>query len=124
MLKNNGGIPESVTVGGEEYKIEVRENVLFKGSTAWGLLDRRLHLISLSRGLCDVELKKTLFHEISHIISHEGHLDLGEDQCDRLGKAMIMFILENPELILALLGIPEEEEQDMVYQIETSNSGE
>jgi len=105
LTKNNGGMPDSVTVGGEEYKVIVRDTVLFSGSTAWGTVDYKKHLISLVSDLCDVEMKKTLFHEISHIISRDEHLSLEEDQCDRLGKAVIMFILENPELVLSLLGI-------------------
>lgn len=92
-------IPENVKIGCYNYKIE-ECNLLDNSSNGTiGLCIYYKQLIKIEESL-PLELKEeTFLHETIHAIDNFLNIDLTEEQVLKLGKGILMFLMDNKEVI-------------------------
>lgn len=91
-------IPKSVKILYKNYKIERREELHDGAEELYGQIQYLEEKILLREGVSVKQQEATLCHEMLHGLDDTYSIGLKEKQVEKLGNALYMLILDNPEI--------------------------
>lgn len=96
--KKGPELPDSLELGYTEFRVVCNPTM-----TADGHMSMRKKLIALDAEMTPVEKVNTIFHEVIHASCDMGHLELKEEEEERVamvvGNAITEVLRRNPELL-------------------------
>lgn len=96
-------IPEGFRICGEDWGLEIAEEGQLEHKD-WGATHFDKFKIVVDPGGGDVLLKKTVLHELLHVIDHLSQLKLTERRTDLLANWLYAVMVDNPKLCKWLFG--------------------
>lgn len=91
-------IPEKVKILYKTYEVTGEENLHDEKTDLYGQIRYIEEVIALNNASSDEQKKATLIHEVLHGIDEMYRVGLEEEQIEKLGNAIYMFIKDNPEM--------------------------
>jgi hypothetical protein len=87
-------IPDNIKIGGLNYKIEFKDNIIHEGRTCTGLIENDNLVISLLSNRPQDRNYQTLLHEILHGIIYNRNLNIAETTEEFLVDELAYGLLE------------------------------
>lgn len=91
-------IPEKVKILFKEYEVIEETNLHDGQSELYGQIRYIDEVIALNPASSEEQKKATLIHEVLHGIDDLYRIGLEEEQIEKLGNAMYMFLKDNEEM--------------------------
>ncbi len=91
-------IPEQVKILYKNYRIEKREELHDGAEELYGQIQYLEEKILLRENVSEERQEATLCHEMLHGLDDMYSIGLKEKQVEKLGNALYMLILDNPEI--------------------------
>ena len=89
---------EEVKVGFKHYKVKEEQNLHESGVELQGEIRYLEQEIALREDITEEAKEATLMHECLHALDEMYGIELNEEQVERLGNALYMFIEDNPQM--------------------------
>lgn len=90
---------EEVKVGYKHYKVKEEQNLHEDGAELQGQIRYLEQEIALREDMTEESKEATLMHECLHALDEMYGIGLSEEQVERLGNALYMFIGDNPQML-------------------------
>lgn len=87
-----------VKVGYKHYKVKEEQNLHESEAELQGQIRYLEQEIALREDLTEESKEATLMHECLHALDEMYGIELSEEQVERLGNALYMFIEDNPQM--------------------------
>nr|DAQ16231.1 MAG TPA: llama Aa1 VHH domain, Botulinum, VHH, antibody, botulinum, neurotoxin.6A [Caudoviricetes sp.] len=87
-----------VKVGYKHYKVKEEQNLHESEAELQGQIRYLEQEIALREDITEESKEATLMHECLHAIDEMYGIELSEEQVERLGNALYMFIEDNPQM--------------------------
>jgi hypothetical protein len=89
---------EEVKVGFKHYKVKEEQNLHESEAELQGQIRYLEQEIALREDMTEESKEATLMHECLHALDEMYGIELSEEQVERLGNALYMFIEDNPQM--------------------------
>lgn len=89
---------EEVKVGFKNYKVKEEQNLHESEVELQGEIRYLEQEIALREDITEEAKEATLMHECLHALDEMYKIELSEEQIERLGNALYMFIEDNPQM--------------------------
>ena len=89
---------EEVKVGYKHYKVKEEQNLHESEAELQGQIRYLEQEIALREDMTEESKEATLMHECLHALDEMYGIGLSEEQVERLGNALYMFIEDNPQM--------------------------
>lgn len=89
---------EEVKVGYKYYKVKEEQNMHEREAELQGQIRYLEQEIALREDISEESKEATLVHECLHALDEMYGIGLSEEQVERLGNALYMFIEDNPQM--------------------------
>lgn len=89
---------EEVKVGFKHYKVKEEQNLHESEVELQGEIRYLEQEIALREDITEEAKEATFMHECLHAIDEMYKIELSEEQIERLGNALYMFIEDNPQM--------------------------
>lgn len=93
-------IPDKVKVLYKEYTIREEQNLHDENADLYGQIQYLSEMILLNSYSSEEQKKATLVHEIIHALDEIYGIDLKEEQVEKLGNALYVFIRDNSKMFV------------------------
>lgn len=87
-----------VKVGYKHYKVKEEQNLHESEAELQGQIRYLEQEIALREDMTEESKEATLMHECLHALDEMYGIELSEEQVERLGNALYMFIEDNPQV--------------------------
>ena len=87
-----------VKVGYKHYKVKEEQNLHESEAELQGQIRYLEQEIALREDMTEESKEATLMHECLHALDEMYGIELSEEQVERLGNALYMFIEDNPQM--------------------------
>lgn len=87
-----------VKVGYKHYKVKEEQNLHESEAELQGQIRYLEQEIALREDITEESKEATLMHECLHALDEMYGIELSEEQVERLGNALYMFIEDNPQM--------------------------
>ena len=89
---------EEVKAGFKHYKVKEEQNLHESEAELQGQIRYLEQEIALREDMTEESKEATLMHECLHALDEMYGIELSEEQVERLGNALYMFIEDNPQM--------------------------
>lgn len=89
---------KEVKVGFKHYKVKEEQNLHESEAELQGQIRYLEQEIALREDMTEESKEATLMHECLHALDEMYGIELSEEQVERLGNALYMFIEDNPQM--------------------------
>lgn len=91
-------IPQKVKILYKEYEVQEHPNIHNEQGDLYGQIQYLPQVILLNSDASGEAKKATLIHEVLHGLDEMYHIELTEEQIEKLGNALYMFVKDNEEM--------------------------